>query len=360
MTAAEWVKGGGDTLGFLPFPLEEALLPGETKQVHLYEARFIQLFSECAAKHNNCLGTMYFTPNNGVSAITSLLEVEEFEKEEYGVWARLKCVGRLKIQELRQTEFEYIEGIVELFTDSDGDDASGSRESADGTAAEDSESASARAAAEAAVAEAVSAAAVKAGVSASSVAAAAEEMLMGLDEQVCEVHASIVEMESRLNGISAPADKPADPLQEAEAAAKAKALGLTDLNAAKKGERVEWGHELRNPDGEEATASMEELVSKRRSVLLSTGADSTPRETLCDGLASVWGVESEAAADRQLLSFAAAATLSPTARAIALGMSSPTERLTSALTSLREQQRRVSALLALRNAMPPSASSPAD
>ena len=120
--ASDWVESGGNELGLLPFSLEEALLPGETKQVHLFEARFIQLFSESAAKHHDCLGALYFAPGNNVLSVTSLLEVEEFQKKEFGVWARLKCVGRVRIQELEKTEFDYVQAQVEIYNDDDADD----------------------------------------------------------------------------------------------------------------------------------------------------------------------------------------------------------------------------------------------
>ena len=60
----------------------------------------------------------------------------------------------------------------------------------------------------------------------------------------------------------------------------------------------------------------------------------------------------QAQAERQLLSFAAAAVLSPAERAQALQMTSTSERLTHAVCALREQQRRLAAQLALRQAMP--------
>jgi hypothetical protein len=34
------------SLGALPFGIDDVLLPGETKQLHLYEARFLALFEE--------------------------------------------------------------------------------------------------------------------------------------------------------------------------------------------------------------------------------------------------------------------------------------------------------------------------
>lgn len=281
MGAAEWLASGSPLeLGFLPFPLDQALLPGETRQVHLYEARFITLFSEAASKHHDCLGAVLFTPQGNVASVTSLLEIEEFRTgaEEIGVWANLKCVGRVKLKELETTEFDYLSGGVELFTDSLPTEER----------AEDD-------------------------------AAAAE---------LRELHASVREMEERLT-------------EAGEGAAVAEAIGREA--------RVEWGHEVRD-GSEEAGLGLEALVERRSGVLRSAGQDAPPRESLLAAVASGWGVESEEEAQRQLLSFSASATLSPSARAQALGMRSGAERLAAATAVLKEQQRRLSALLMLRDA----------
>ena len=61
MGAFEWQSGDTKELNLLPFGLQEALLPGETKQVHLFEARFLELFTEAEAKHNGCVGQLLIT-----------------------------------------------------------------------------------------------------------------------------------------------------------------------------------------------------------------------------------------------------------------------------------------------------------
>lgn len=49
MSVAEWRENReehGGTIGALPFGIDDVLLPGETKQLHLYEARFLALFEQ--------------------------------------------------------------------------------------------------------------------------------------------------------------------------------------------------------------------------------------------------------------------------------------------------------------------------
>mmetsp|Transcript_25798 Transcript_25798/g.76809 ORF Transcript_25798/g.76809 Transcript_25798/m.76809 type:complete len:102 (+) Transcript_25798:3-308(+) len=85
-------------------------------------------------------------------------------------------------------------------------------------------------------------------------------------------------------------------------------------------------------------------------------AASSADEPLGETLAELWGLppgsgafHREQAAERQLLSFAAAATLGPQIRAHALTCTSATGRLSAALCALRQQERRLAAILTLRN-----------
>jgi len=93
------------------------LLPGETKQVHLFEARFLELFTDAESRHQGCVGQLLVTPNGNVAAVTSLLEIEESRRQEVGVWARLRCVGRVRLLEIEQTDFQFARARVELVTD---------------------------------------------------------------------------------------------------------------------------------------------------------------------------------------------------------------------------------------------------
>ena len=345
LAAASWVRAGrapstSYSLGLLPFPLEEALLPGECKQVHLFEARFIQLFADATEKHNGCLGAMLFSPNGNVASITTLLEIEEYKKQEFGVWAKLKCVGRVRLTDVKQTDFEYVMGTCEPFADVEesssstaslSDQAAAQVASLTGDAAKEGGDVEVDEDAKAAMMQAAAKAAAAADVSEEEVLSAAHALLFRLEDQVGEVHASVVELQRQLSGGG----------------------GGDGGDAAAEGaeEQVEWGHELRD-QGADIGRSLDELVRARREVLLSRGLDALPLETLLEPLGDVWDVDAEAQAERQLLSFAAAASLSPSERVQALSMRSTSERLTLAVCALRERQRQLAAKLALRNALP--------
>lgn len=117
-SAFSWQDSECTDLNLLPFSLDDLLLPGETKQVHLYEARFLELFTQAEKSDHGCVGQLLILPNGGVVANTALLEIEESRKQDIGVWARLRCVGRVEIEELEPTDYDYYRATVKLITDS--------------------------------------------------------------------------------------------------------------------------------------------------------------------------------------------------------------------------------------------------
>ena len=370
LAAAQWLKAGRAgplvtgaadepataghwKLGLLPFPISDCLLPGETKQVHLYEARFIQLFADSASKHHDCLGAMYFTPSGNVASVSTLLEVEEFRKEEFGVWARLKCVGRVKLLEVSETDYQYVSATVEPFFDSKSEALPEPMITTQIKTASSPPPSAEEAEAMAATAKAAAEAAAAAGISEAAVLKAAAEMLAGAEGQVREVHDVVLELRRRKNSLGRGAPPEGEEGEEGEAkySEKPGEGRLYDGAPKNEAERVEWGHEVRSGEAEIDT-SLDELISTRRELLLSQGMDLPPQAGLLEALEDVWCVSSEAQAERQLVSFAAAAALSPNERAQTLGMDDTSERLTHVLCALRTQQRRLAAELALSEALP--------
>jgi len=355
LSAGSWAatsRSSSLQLGLLPFPLSEALLPGETKQVHLYEARFIQLFIDATASHD-CVGQMLFTEAGNVVGVTSLLEVLEYRQEEVGVWARLRCVGRVELEALTETDYEYVSATATLLHDHPEDDslagvgaapeavsASALQEAAAKAAAREGQ----RAGAKDTLAGALQAAAQLSGVDPSDILATAGAMLGSLDAQLKSAHTSVTSMRTRLRRAAEAAD---------EADSAVSSTGETDES----GTRVEWGHELRDLSAE-SYADLDELIATRRSVLTAPlGTADGPRPAACsllETLGEVWCVGSDDEAERQLLSYAAVATLPPNERVLALSMTSTTERIAHALCALRVQERRLAALLALRQADTPT------
>jgi len=178
-----------------------------------------------------------------------------------------------------------------------------------------------------AAAKAVAASAESRGVSAAEVLEAAQKLLEGLDDEVRTAHAAVAVLRGRL-WEETEGEPESDLRRDLESMGPQRALTLEALIAMRRGV-------LLSPrGGEEAEATrdvQEEAIGG-----------------LCEQLSEVWGTAQESAAQRQLLSFAAAAACGGAVRGHALLASSATERLSAALCALREERRRLLAVISLR------------
>uniref|UniRef100_A0A7S4C4Z2 Lon N-terminal domain-containing protein n=1 Tax=Chrysotila carterae TaxID=13221 RepID=A0A7S4C4Z2_CHRCT len=321
----------GQKLGLLPFGVADAMLPGETKQVHLYEARFTHLF-ESATRNHGCLGQLLVTRDSGVAAVTSLLEVEESRRQDIGVWAQLKCVARVRLTSLEETEYDYLVGEVEMVTDA--------RNSAQPNTPT----------------PAVLKGAKKRNDDVGDLDPA-QEIGRETDSEADNEVGLEDENEEELE-----AEHAAEQLRETHRSCRRLALACKQLADEDAGadertqgpdeqltEIVQWGHEARR-EALPFESALDEIVALRRDAILSRGPDAAPASSLIEQVRTLWGVDTEAQAERQLLSFAATGFLSPVERAEALGMRDTVQRLQHVLTALRENERRLAAQLALRNA----------
>jgi len=268
MDAYNWLEAAEYEVNLLPFGLQEGLLPGETKQVHLFEARFLELFAEAEAKHHGCVSMLLITSSGNVAAITSLLEIEESRRQEIGVWARLRCVGRVRLLEVEQTDYGFARGKVCLVTDS-----------------------------------------------------TSEPVDDALLDECAEAHASCRTLEMKIKRSNTNAGSAAD-------------------------ERVEWGHEVAGEVGFQE--DLPTLRDQRREMLCFRGLDEAPATCLDERIQRLWGAESEADAEAQLLSFSAAGCLDARDKSMALRETDTVERLQAAIASFKETQRRLAAEVALR------------
>lgn len=85
--------------------------------MRLYEDRFIKLFEKCKEEHNGvvCMGLM--TDSGGIVQTAALCEVEDYNKsKEFGIFATLRVMGRVKLSNLTQME-PFIVGQCTEFAD---------------------------------------------------------------------------------------------------------------------------------------------------------------------------------------------------------------------------------------------------
>ena len=280
MGPAEWLEGGGtEPLPLLPFGIHELLLPGETKQLHLFEARFLTLFDRAAQGHG-CLSQLLLTPAGGVASVSTLLEVEETRRQEVGVWAKVKCVARVEIQEVTEDAATEAFAVAKarLYTDD------------------------------------------------AATAPTADEVT-----EARALYASCHELQTKLAAARAPAPGDGELVEELVASGD---------------DQVEWGHEQTKAEGLAFERPLDAVVDERRALLLSRGQDAPPADDLA-ALHALWGVEDEAAAEAQLLSFALVGTLDAAEKVHAHASSDTRERLKRATQALEDRQKRLAAEVAL-------------
>jgi Lon protease-like protein len=95
----------------LPFPFSEVLLQGETKQLRLYEERFMDLFEDCMANHCGVVG-MGLLAKSGIIQTIPLCEIEAYNRmgEGFGIFVTIRVVSRAKLVDLTQQE-PYIKAV---------------------------------------------------------------------------------------------------------------------------------------------------------------------------------------------------------------------------------------------------------
>eukprot|EP00522_Entomoneis_paludosa_P012286 CAMPEP_0172452904 /NCGR_PEP_ID=MMETSP1065-20121228/10428_1 /TAXON_ID=265537 /ORGANISM="Amphiprora paludosa, Strain CCMP125" /LENGTH=391 /DNA_ID=CAMNT_0013205039 /DNA_START=87 /DNA_END=1262 /DNA_ORIENTATION=- len=109
-------RGPPKSVCMLPFPYDEVLLQGETKQLRLYEDRFIQLFRDVVDNHFGVVA-MGLMAQSGVIQTVPLCEVEASNTMEgFGIFVTIRVVGRAQLLELGQQE-PYIKATCMEITD---------------------------------------------------------------------------------------------------------------------------------------------------------------------------------------------------------------------------------------------------
>lgn len=100
----------------LPFPFDEVLLQGETKQLRLYEERFIKLFDHCMEKHSGVVA-MGLLADYGIIETVPICEIEAYNRMEgFGIFVTIRVVGRAQLDEIMQ-EAPYLTGVCREISD---------------------------------------------------------------------------------------------------------------------------------------------------------------------------------------------------------------------------------------------------
>lgn len=88
----------------LPFPFNEVQLQGETRQLRLYEDRFLQLFDDAMENHSGMVAMGFIMENEGLLQTVPLAEIEAFNRMEgFGIFLTVRVVGRARLVDVVKT-----------------------------------------------------------------------------------------------------------------------------------------------------------------------------------------------------------------------------------------------------------------
>jgi len=95
----------------LPFAYDEILLQGETKEIRLYEDRFIKLFQKSINEHGGIIGMALLVNDSSILKPIPICEIESYNQmSEFGIFCTLRVISRATI--IRFVDYEpYITAI---------------------------------------------------------------------------------------------------------------------------------------------------------------------------------------------------------------------------------------------------------
>ncbi|XP_019180773.1 PREDICTED: uncharacterized protein LOC109175862 isoform X2 [Ipomoea nil] len=112
-------------LPLLPFPIDQTLIPSETKSLHLYEARYLALLDESLFRKEKLFVHFVLDPiaindTSGEASFAAryccLVVIEKVERLDVGAFVSIRGIGRVKIVHFVQAE-PYLRGMVIPFQD---------------------------------------------------------------------------------------------------------------------------------------------------------------------------------------------------------------------------------------------------
>jgi len=89
----------------LPFPHSEILLQGQTKQIRIYEDRFIKLFQKSMRDHGGIIGMGLLISESGILKPIPLCKIESYQQVDgFGIFCTLRVVSRATLIRIDQYE----------------------------------------------------------------------------------------------------------------------------------------------------------------------------------------------------------------------------------------------------------------
>ena len=335
-------------LGLLPFLVEHSMMPGETRNIFLFDDSLMACMNAAhgsSSSSRHMIGGLLMDEQGEPSELSLMFRIDEIKEADGCVWAKLACVGRCLVSKvLRNKAHGFRVAEVSTFCD-DSDPISDA--AAERLKAVHSKVASQRRLLRK---ELLATDSFDDGYW-ESLSRSADTNEVGAKDASSSSSSS---SSSSHEGIFVGADKVGrapfgiydsyESFEETGVLCEHVYIGQTWERPRALGCVYFRARDLGELDDEENGAELAELIATRRAVLTGDGTSSS--SSLLDAVGDAWGVQSEEAAELQLLSYAAAATLSPMDRARALMLSDTAERIELAEAGLAVQRQLLEDLLA--------------
>ena len=113
----EQESGEKRSICVLPFEVPELLMPGQTRYLNFYEARFLKLGEKSQNEHFGMIAMAFFSGGEGAMLrVCTLVQIDEYAKLEVGVGLTVRAVGRCNIENIISMD-EYIVAEVSAYED---------------------------------------------------------------------------------------------------------------------------------------------------------------------------------------------------------------------------------------------------
>ena len=120
----EAAAGPRELLPLMPFAADEVLIPGQSRYLHLYEARFLALFEHATTKCGSDIVLGFFAGDNALLRCATRARVDAWERLDVGVGVTLRGVSRCTIAGVDQTEDQpFLQCALEALADDGAGDA---------------------------------------------------------------------------------------------------------------------------------------------------------------------------------------------------------------------------------------------
>lgn len=110
-----------EEMACLPFAADEVLLPGQSRYLHLYEARFLALFEYATSKCDSELCMGFFVGDGALLATATRARIDSWKQLDVGVGATVTGVARCAVESICTEDRPFLVANVRRVVDDDAE-----------------------------------------------------------------------------------------------------------------------------------------------------------------------------------------------------------------------------------------------